>query len=121
MSTVASPPSVELILDLDIDVDIRVTLPAGAYLSGGAAGWALYFEITNPTSGAVLVSKTQGSGIVVTTAGSGVVDAVFTISLADTDLAPTTFRKTTPYNWKFKRNDPGSEVDIAGGTIKFRR
>lgn len=116
---VASPPDTNLLLDRDTDVDIKTTAPAGTYLP--ATSWSLYFEITNPTTGAVILSKTQGAGIVVTTAGSSSVDAAFTISLAASDLTVTAFKKNTPYNWKFKRNDPGSEVDIDGGTIKFRR
>lgn len=119
MSLVASPPDTLLTIDRDQDVQVVITLPAGSYLTGGAAGWALAFLVTHPNTGAAVITKTTGSGVVVTTAGSAAVDAVFTVTFTDTDILSVL--TTIQYNWKFKRTDDGSEVNIAAGAIKFKR
>jgi len=118
MGLAASPPDKDLIWDRDQDLSHVITLPAGSYLP--ATSWALSYSVTHPTTGAALfTAKTVGAGITVTTAGSATVDAVFTVAIADTDTTGATVG--IKYNWLLHRTDAGSEVNIDGGTVKFRR
>lgn len=117
MGQVASPPDKDLIIDRDQDYTHVITLPAGSYLP--ATSWSLSYTITHPTTGTALLTKTVGSGIAITTAGSSTVDAVFTVTIADTDTTGAT--TGIKYTWLLHRSDAGSEVNIDGGTVKFRR
>lgn len=118
----ASPTDKHLVADRDQDLTHEITLTAGAYLTGGAAAWSLSYEVTHPTTGTAIFSKTSGGGgIVVTTAGSAAVDALFTVTILDTDIEAADVALGVRYKWKFKRTDAGSEVNIDAGTLTFRR
>lgn len=118
MNLIASPTSVNLVADRDQDITIEITIPAGSYLP--ATSWSMSFSCTHPTTGAALfTAKTVGSGIAITTAGSSTVDALITVTIADTDTDTATV--LTRYNWKLHRTDAGSEVNLAAGTITFPR
>ena len=118
----ASPTPKNLVADRDQDLTHEITLPAGSYLSGGASGWALQYQVTHPTTGTPVFTKTTGgSGIVVTTGGSTTVDAVFTVTIPDTDILAAAVSLGVKYNWIFKRTDAGSEVNLDAGTLTFRR
>jgi len=117
MGLTASPPGHDLVWDRGQDLAHIITLPMGTYLP--ATSWSLEFSVTHPVTGSALFTKTVGSGVTITTAGSTTVDAVFTIAVADTDTDAAL--TTLSYNWKFKRTDNGSEVNIDGGKVRFTR
>lgn len=112
---VLSPPAKHLTVDRDQDYTHVITVPANAAFP--ATSWSLEYSVTHPTTGTALFTKT--ATIVVTTAGSSSVDAVFTIPVADTDTSSATVG--IKYNWKFKRSDAGSEVNMDGGTVTYLR
>lgn len=118
MTMTASPPDNDLVWDRGQDLTHIITLPAGTYLP--ASGWALEFSVIHPTTlAALFTAKTVGSGVTITTAGSPSVDAVFTIAIVDTDTDSAS--TTVAYRWLFRHTDNGSEVNIDGGKLRFRR
>lgn len=118
MATDISPPIQDVYLDRDNDDTITITLPAGAYLTGGASGWGLSCIFSHEVSEAAVITKTNGAGITVTQAGSASQAAIFVVAIADTDTV--SLSKRVRYPGIFKRTDAGSEVDIARPRLNFK-
>ncbi len=86
--------------------------------SSGAAvvnitGFAFQWVLLDSTR-TVLVTKTVGSGIMITDGSNGVLQ----VAIDDTDTDSLT--AATTYYYELKRNDAGSEVVVAYGTVNLR-
>jgi hypothetical protein len=75
-------------------------------------GWSISFFIINPSTGAVLVTKSVGAGIVLTTPANG----ILTITLNANDTLTLLPRN---YNFFIQRTDSGYSTILTTGLISL--